>query len=63
VESYDPHANLWTILPPKKFTRHRHAGAKVNGKLQQASGDAASGGAPGTELHTDVHEVLDIEGK
>jgi N-acetylneuraminic acid mutarotase len=63
VEAYDPRTNTWSTLPPMTFPRHGLAGDVVNGKLHLVSGDAASGGAPGTELHTPVHEVLDIEGK
>ena len=63
VEAYDPRTNTWSILPPMTFPRHGLAGDVVNGKLHLVSGDAASGGAPGTELHTPVHEVLDIEAK
>jgi N-acetylneuraminic acid mutarotase len=63
VEAYDPRTNTWAILPPMRFPRHGLAGDIVNGKFHLVSGDAASGGAPGTELHTPVHEVLDIEGK
>lgn len=63
VEAYDPRSNTWSILPPMTFPRHGLAGDVVNGKLHLVSGDAASGGAPGTELHTPVHEVLDIEAK
>jgi N-acetylneuraminic acid mutarotase len=63
VEAYDPRSNTWSILPPMTFPRHGLAGDILNGKFHLVSGDAASGGAPGTELHTDVHEVLDIEAK
>lgn len=63
VEAFDPRNNVWTSLPTMTFPRHGLAGAIVNGKLHLVSGDAASGGAPGTELHTDVHEVLDLEAK
>lgn len=63
VEAYDPRTNAWTSMPPMTFPRHGLAGAIVNGKFHLVSGDAASGGAPGTEIHTDVHEVLDIEAK
>jgi N-acetylneuraminic acid mutarotase len=63
VEAYDPAANRWTILPSMEFPRHGMAGDIINGKFYLVSGDAASGGAPGTHIDTDVHEVLDIEGK
>jgi N-acetylneuraminic acid mutarotase len=63
VEAYDPATNNWTSLPPMGFPRHGLAGDIVNGKFHLVSGDAASGGAPGTHIDTDVHEVLDIEGK
>jgi N-acetylneuraminic acid mutarotase len=63
VEAYDPKSNSWSQLPPMSFPRHGMAGDIVDGKFRLVSGDAASGGAPGTELHTDVHEVLDLEAK
>ncbi|OGA41511.1 MAG: hypothetical protein A3G24_00530 [Betaproteobacteria bacterium RIFCSPLOWO2_12_FULL_62_13] len=63
VEAYDPRTNTWSHLPPMTFPRHGLAGDIVNGKFHLVSGDAASGGAPGTQIHTDVHEVLDIEAK
>ena len=63
VEAYDPATNRWSILPDMTFPRHGLAGDILNGKFHLVSGDAASGGAPGTELHTPVHEVLDIEAK
>jgi len=63
VEAYDPAANRWTILPSMEFPRHGMAGDIINGKFHLVSGDAASGGAPGTHIDSDVHEVLDIGGK
>lgn len=63
VEAYDPRTNTWGKLPSMTFPRHGLAGDILNGKFHLVSGDAASGGAPGTEVHTDVHEVLDIEAK
>ena len=63
VEAYDPATNRWSMLPDMTFPRHGLAGDIVNGKFHLVSGDAASGGAPGTHIDTDVHEVLDIEGK
>ena len=63
VEAYDPATNRWAILPDMTFPRHGLAGDIVNGKLHLVSGDAASGGAPGTHIDTDVHEVLDIEAR
>ena len=63
VEAYDPATNRWSSLPDMTFPRHGLAGDIVNGKLHLVSGDAASGGAPGTHIDTDVHEVLDIEGR
>jgi len=63
VEAYDPRANTWTTLPDMAFPRHGLAGDILNGKFHLVSGDAASGGAPGTHVDSDVHEVLDIEGK
>ncbi len=63
VEAYDPVTNRWTILPSMEFPRHGMAGDVIDGKFYLVSGDAASGSAPGTRIDTDVHEVLDIEGK
>jgi N-acetylneuraminic acid mutarotase len=63
VEAYDPRTNTWSLLPDMTFPRHGLAGGILNGKFHLVSGDAASGGAPGTHIDTDVHEVLDIEGK
>lgn len=62
VEAYNPKTNKWESLPSMTYPRHGLAGGILNGKFHLVSGDAASGGAPGTEIHTDVHEVLDIEG-
>jgi N-acetylneuraminic acid mutarotase len=63
VEAYDPATNRWSSLPPMQFPRHGLAGDIVNGRFHLVSGDAASGGAPGTHIDSEVHEVLDIEGK
>lgn len=63
VEAYDPRTNSWSTLPDMTFPRHGLAGDIVNGKLHLVSGDAASGGAPGTHIDTDVHEVLDIDAR
>jgi N-acetylneuraminic acid mutarotase len=63
VEAFDPMANRWTILPDMAIPRHGLAGDIVNGRLHLVSGDVASGGGPGTHIDTDIHEVLDIEGK
>jgi N-acetylneuraminic acid mutarotase len=63
VEAYDPAKNHWTSLPPMIFPRHGLAGDILNGRFHLVSGDAASGGAPGTHIDSDVHEVLDLEGK
>lgn len=63
VEAYDPRSNTWSILPDMTFPRHGLAGDIINGKFHLVSGDIASGGGPGTQIDTDAHEVLDIEGK
>ena len=63
VEAYDPAANRWMALPPMEFPRHGLAGAIINGKFHLVSGDAASGGAPGTHIDSDVHEVIDLDAK
>lgn len=63
VEAYNPANNRWTQLPPMEFPRHGLAGDIVNGKFHLVSGDAASGGAPGTHIDSDVHEVIDLDAK
>jgi N-acetylneuraminic acid mutarotase len=63
VEAYNPANNRWMQLPPMEFPRHGLAGDIVNGKFHLVSGDAASGGAPGTHIDSDVHEVIDLEAK
>ena len=63
VEAYNPANNRWTQLPPMEFPRHGLAGDIINGKFHLVSGDAASGGAPGTHIDSDVHEVIDLEAK
>lgn len=63
VEAYDPANNRWTALPPMEFPRHGLAGDIINGKFHLVSGDAASGGAPGTHIDSDVHEVIDLDAK
>ena len=63
VEAYDPRTNTWSILPDMTFPRHGLAGDILNGRFHLVSGEGASGGAPGMHTDTDVHEVLDIEGK
>ena len=60
VEAYDPATNHWTSLPSMIFPRHGLAGDIIGGKFHLVSGDAASGGAPGTHIDSDVHEVFDI---
>ncbi len=63
VEAFDPKKNAWLVLPPMKYPRHGLAGDILDGKFHLVSGDVASGGAPGTELHTNAHEVLDLTAK
>ena len=40
-----------------------NAGDIINGKFYLVSGDAASGGAPGTHIDSDVNEIVDLEAK
>ncbi len=61
VQAYNPKTNSWTSLPPMTYPRHGLAGDIINGKLHLVSGDAASGGAPGTHIESDVHEVFDLD--
>lgn len=63
VEAYDSRTNRWELLPDMEFPRHGLAGDIVNGKFHLVSGDAASGGAPGTHIDSDVHEVIDLDAK
>lgn len=63
VESYNPANNRWTRLPSMMFPRHGLAGDIINGKFHLVSGDAASGGAPGTHIDSDVHEVIDLDAR
>ncbi|HEV8519436.1 MAG TPA: kelch repeat-containing protein, partial [Burkholderiales bacterium] len=62
VEVYDPATNHWSTMPPMEFPRHGMAGDIVGNRFHLVSGDAASGGAPGTHIDTDVHEVLELDG-
>ena len=61
VEAYDPAANRWMTLPSMEFARHGLAGDVLGNRLHLVSGDAQSGGAPRTELETDVHEALELD--
>ena len=61
VEVYDPATNHWSTMPPMEFPRHGMAGDIVGNRFHLVSGDAASGGAPGTHIDTDVHEVLELD--
>jgi len=63
VEAYNPANNRWTQLLPMEFPRHGLAGDIINGKFHLVSGDAASGGAPGTHIDSDVHEVMDLDAR
>lgn len=63
VEAYDPRTNKWEPVAEMEFPRHGLAGDIVNGRFYLVSGDAASGGAPGTHIDSDVNEVIDLEAK
>jgi N-acetylneuraminic acid mutarotase len=63
VEAYNPANNRWTQLPPMEFPRHGLAGDIINGRFYLVSGDAASGGAPGTHIDSDVVEVIDLDAR
>jgi pimeloyl-ACP methyl ester carboxylesterase len=63
VEAFDPKTNSWSTLPPMRYPRHGLAGDILDGKFHLVSGDVASGGGPGTKLHTNAHEVLDIDAR
>lgn len=62
VEAYEPAANRWVSLPQMQLARHGLAGAVVGNRLHLVSGDIQSAGT-GMEVHTDIHEVLDLEAK
>jgi len=63
VEAYNPANNRWSKLTPMQFPRHGLAGDIIGGKFHLVSGDAASGGAPGTHIDSDVHEVIDLDSR
>jgi N-acetylneuraminic acid mutarotase len=62
VEAYDPSSNRWVSLPQMPLPRHGLAGAFVGGRLHLVSGDIQSAGT-GMEVHTDRHDVLDVEAR
>jgi N-acetylneuraminic acid mutarotase len=62
VEAYDPSTNRWSSLPQMPLPRHGLAGAVVGSRLHLVSGDIQSAGT-GMEVHTDRHDVLDLEAK
>jgi N-acetylneuraminic acid mutarotase len=62
VEAYEPSTNRWFSLPPMRLARHGLAGAVVGNRLHLVSGDIQSAGT-GMAVHTDIHEVLDLEAK
>jgi N-acetylneuraminic acid mutarotase len=62
VEAYDPAANRWIILPPMIVQRHGLAGGVIGNRLYLVSGVVQSQSPlPGTQLATDVHEVLELD--
>ena len=63
VEAYDPSTNRWEVLPDMTIPRHGLAGDILNGRFHLVSGDVSSGGATDTQIDTDVHEVLNLDGK
>ena len=60
LESYDPAANRWTVLPNMPVSRHGLAGAVVGNRLHMVSGDVQSAGT-GVHVHTDAHDAFEIE--
>jgi len=64
VEAYDAAANRWITLPPMIVQRHGLAGGVIGNRLHLVSGVVQSQSPlPGTQLATDVHEVLELEFK
>jgi N-acetylneuraminic acid mutarotase len=64
LEAYDPATNTWTILPSMPNPRHGVAGAFIGNRLHLVSGKITSGGyAPGLQLTSVEHDVLEIANK
>jgi N-acetylneuraminic acid mutarotase len=64
LEAYDPASNTWAILPSMPNPRHGVAGAFIGNRLHLVSGKITSGGyAPGLQLESVEHDVLEIPDK
>lgn len=61
LESYDPAANRWTVMPNMPVSRHGLAGAVVGNRLHMVSGDVQSAGT-GAEVHSNSHDAFELEG-
>ena len=67
VEVYDPAANVWTKMPPMPMPRHGVAGAVLGNRFHLVSGmittaAAGAGQDPKMEVHTSLHDVIDLSG-
>jgi N-acetylneuraminic acid mutarotase len=62
LESYDPQANRWTVLPNMPVSRHGLAGAVIGNGLHMVSGDVQSAGS-GAEVHSNSHDVFELDSK
>jgi N-acetylneuraminic acid mutarotase len=67
VEVYDPATNTWTKMPPMPMPRHGVAGAVLGNRFHLVSGmittaAAGAGQDPKMEVHTSLHDVIDLSG-
>src|SRR5262249_46244618 len=68
VEAYNPATDSWSTSPPMPSPRHGVAGAVLGNQFHLVSGMISSAGAtafdhdPHLELHTGLHNVLELPG-
>jgi N-acetylneuraminic acid mutarotase len=65
VEAYEPATNSWTKMPPMPMPRHGVAGAVLGNRFHLVSGmittaAAGAGQDPKMEVHTSLHDVIDL---
>ena len=65
LEVYEPATNTWTKMPPMPMPRHGVAGAVLGSRLHLVSGmitsaAAGAGQDPKMEVHTSLHDVIDL---